>query len=61
MKSIVYILKKLITSFLFLFGLNVIIKSLGIIIPINIFNICLVALLGVPGILSMLIIKIFII
>ena len=61
MKQIILVLKKYITAFIFLFGLNVVIKSLGIIIPINIFNVSLVAILGIPGILSILVIKLFII
>jgi pro-sigmaK processing inhibitor BofA len=61
MKKIILVLKKYITAFIFLFGLNVVIKSLGIIIPINIFNVSLVAILGIPGILSILVIKLFII
>jgi pro-sigmaK processing inhibitor BofA len=61
MKKIILVLKKYITAFIFLFGLNVVIKSLDIIIPINIFNVSLVAILGIPGILSILVIKLFII
>ena len=44
-----------------LFGLNVMIKSLGIIIPINVINVTLVTILGIPGLLLLVLLKIFII
>ena len=59
-KYIIKLLKKLIFSFLLLFGLNVMIKALGIIIPINVYNVGLITLLGISGLISLIIIKLFI-
>jgi pro-sigmaK processing inhibitor BofA len=61
MKKVILIIKKLIFSFFLLFGLNTIIKSLGIIIPINVINVLIVTILGIPGLISILLIKLFII
>lgn len=47
------IVKKVIFAFVLLYGLNVIVSSINIFIPINIFTISIVSLLGVPGLLSL--------
>ncbi len=60
-KIIISVLKKIIFAFLLLFSLNLSIKSLGIVIPINLFNITVVSILGVPGIISLIILKVFVI
>ncbi|MBE6159183.1 MAG: transcriptional regulator [Firmicutes bacterium] len=60
-KIIVNILKRIIFAFLLLYSLNLSIKSFGIIIPINIFNIMVTTILGVPGIVCLVILKLFII
>ena len=57
-KNILFILKKIIYAFLLLFSLNISIKSFGIIIPINFANLALVTILGIPGLIGILIIKI---
>jgi inhibitor of the pro-sigma K processing machinery len=59
-KIIVNILKRIIFAFLLLYSLNISIKSFGIIIPINIFNIIVTTILGVPGIVCLVILKLFI-
>ena len=58
-KFLYYLLKKIIFSFLLLFSLNLSIKSFGIIIPINMFNILIISILGIPGILGLIVLKIF--
>ena len=60
-KFIVRIIRRIVFSFMLLFGLNVMIKSMGIIIPINIINVIFISILGVPGLVVLLIIKLFII
>ncbi|MBR1417154.1 MAG: pro-sigmaK processing inhibitor BofA family protein [Bacilli bacterium] len=57
-KIIINVLKRVIYSFLLLFSLNISIKSFGIIIPINIANILVTTLLGVPGLICLFLIKI---
>lgn len=49
------IIKKIIFSILLLYGLNIIIGNLGIYIPINIYSITIISILGVPGLLLLLI------
>jgi hypothetical protein len=61
LKIVINIIKRLLFSFFLLFGLNVMIKSLGIILPINWFNIVTITILGIPGLIGLLIIKMFII
>lgn len=47
------IVKKVVFAFVLLYGLNVIVSSINIFIPINIFTISIVSILGVPGLLSL--------
>lgn len=47
------IVKKIIFAFVVLYGLNVIVSSINIFIPINLFTITVVSLLGIPGLLSL--------
>ena len=54
-------LKELIFSFLLLFGLNTMLKYVGIIIPINYINLMVTYFLGAFGIISLIIIKFFVI
>ena len=58
--KIVSILKRIVTSFLLLYGLNYLLSSMQIMIPINLITISVVSLLGIPG-LSSLIILFFIV
>ena len=60
-KIIINVLKRVIFAFLLLYSLNISIKSFGIIIPINIFNIMVTTILGIPGIVCLVILKLFII
>lgn len=47
------VVKRIIFSFLVLYGLNVLVSSINIFIPINLFTITIVSLLGIPGLLSL--------
>ncbi len=61
MKKLVVFLKKIVFSFLLLYGLNITLSRMGVLIPINFINILITYFLGPFGILSLIIIKIFII
>jgi pro-sigmaK processing inhibitor BofA len=52
-KIIKKVVKRIIFSFVILYGLNVIVSSINIFIPINIFTISIVSILGIPGLLSL--------
>ncbi len=52
-KTILKILSKLCFAFVMLYGLNLILSGVNIFIPINLFTIFLVTLLGSPGILGL--------
>jgi len=51
--KIIKMLKKICIAFVMLYGLNIILGSVDIFIPINIFTLILVTLLGAPGILGL--------
>ncbi len=53
MKKVVSLLKKVIFAFLLLYGLNLCINSLNVVIPINVFTLGTVTVLGVPGLVSL--------
>lgn len=52
-KTLKKVVKKVVFAFVLLYGLNVIVSSINIFIPINIFTISIVSILGVPGLLSL--------
>ena len=52
-KIIKKVVRKVFFSFVVLYGLNVIVSSINIFIPINVFTILTVSALGVPGLLSL--------
>lgn len=49
-KLLLILIKKIILSVFMLYGLNLLISSLNIVIPINVITISLVSLLGIPSI-----------
>lgn len=53
LKKIIVVVKKVIFAFLLLYGLNLCINSLNIVIPINLFTLGTVSVLGVPGLVSL--------
>ncbi|MBR1679719.1 MAG: pro-sigmaK processing inhibitor BofA family protein [Bacilli bacterium] len=59
-RKLLLFLKKVVMSFLLLYGLNYFLSSLQIAIPINLITITIVSFLGIPG-LSSLIILFFIV
>ena len=54
-KKIYAVLKKVVFSFLLLYGLNYFISSLHIYIPINLITVGIVSFLGLPGLSSLII------
>ena len=54
-KKLIKIVRKICISFAMLYGLNVILETMNIFIPINIFTISIVTLLGFPGIIGLVI------
>lgn len=53
LKSLINISKKVIFSFLLLYGLNLLVNSFNVVIPMNIFTIGTITFLGVPGLVSL--------
>lgn len=52
-KKIIKVVRKVCFAFVMLYGLNLILSSVSIFIPINIITVILVTFLGVPGILGL--------
>ncbi len=59
LKFIVKIIKKVSFAFVLLYGINLIVDSLNIFIPINIPTLCTVSALGAPGLLSLFVVSFF--
>lgn len=53
--KLVKIVKKIIFAFLLLYGLNLLVNSFNVLIPINLFTIGTVSVLGVPGLVSLIV------
>ena len=60
LKKIGKVLKKIIMAVFLLYGYNIIAAPLGFIIPINFITVFLVALLGVPVLLSLIVVLVFV-
>ncbi len=52
-KKIVTLIRKICTSVLVIYGLNLILSSINIFIPINLINVGVVSFLGFPGLFSL--------
>lgn len=52
-KKIITIVRKVCFAFLLLYGINVLLSSLNIFIPINLLTVVTVSLLGTPGFISL--------
>lgn len=59
-KFILKIIKKIIISSFLLYGYNLLVQPIGLIIPINIFTIGVISILGIPSLLCLIVIMIFI-
>ena len=60
LKLILKVIKRIIISSFLLYGYNILVQPIGLIIPINIFTIGAISILGVPALLSLIFIMIFI-
>ncbi|MEG0994363.1 MAG: pro-sigmaK processing inhibitor BofA family protein [Bacilli bacterium] len=58
-KKIEGLVKKIIVSIFILYGFNVLINPLNILIPINIINISLLTIFGTPAIIALVFLLIF--
>ncbi len=52
-KKIVTIIRKICTSILVIYGLNLVLSAANIFIPINLINVGVVSTLGFPGLFSL--------
>ena len=60
LKRVIKIVKKIIISVILLYSLNLILQPLNINIPINIINVCAITLLGLPALISLIMILLII-
>ena len=54
--KVIKIVKKLCLAFIMLYGLNLILASIDVFIPINVITLILVTLLGTPSILGLVVV-----
>lgn len=60
LKKVINLLKKVVFSSFFLYGYNLLAAPLNLIIPINLINILLLSLLGVPALFGLIFIFVFV-
>ncbi|MDO5002623.1 MAG: pro-sigmaK processing inhibitor BofA family protein [bacterium] len=58
MKKVFEILKKVVLSFVILYSYNLIAVNFNMIIPINLFTVLIVSILGAPALLALILFKI---
>lgn len=56
LKKMFNVIKKIVLSAIIIYGYNIIATPLNLQIPINIFTLCLVGVLGVPSLIGLLLI-----
>ena len=52
---LIKVVKKVILAIFLLYGLNLIISSLNVVIPINLISVIMVSLFGIPGLCTLII------
>lgn len=60
MKNIFVVIRKITISFFLLYAFNIIVQPLNLVIPINIITILSLSILGIPALMSLVIMCIFI-
>lgn len=60
LKKIFKIVKKVVLSIALLYSFNVLVSSLDILIPINYITVAIISFLGIPGLLSLLVLHLVI-
>ena len=60
LKKIFKFIKKIIVSIFLLYGYNIISQSLGMMVPINIYTVLAVSILGIPALFSLIFILVFV-
>lgn len=58
MKKILLVLKKIVISYIVLYGYNLIAVNFSLVIPINLITVLLVTILGVPSLIALILLKI---
>lgn len=58
MKKMLDLLKRVVLSFIILYGYNLIAANFNMVIPINIITVGVVAVLGVPSLVALLLLKV---
>lgn len=59
MQFIVFIIKRLVMSLCMLYTVDLIISSAGVVIPINYMSVIFVSLFGIPALLGLTIVKLY--
>lgn len=57
MKNIIMIIKRIVMSYLILYGFNLIAVNFNMVIPINLITVSTVAVLGVPALIGLILLK----
>ncbi len=60
MKKVLKILRKIIISSFLLYGYNLLVQPLNLMIPINVITVSSVAILGVPALLALVLILVYV-
>ena len=60
MKKIMEIVKRVVLSFIVLYGYNLIAVNFNLVLPINIFTIGIITVLGLPSLLALIFFKLFV-
>lgn len=60
MKNVIELLKKIIMSYIVLYGYNLIAANFNMLIPINLITVLLITILGVPSLIALVLLKIIV-
>ncbi len=60
MNKLIKLIKRIIISSFLLYGYNILVQPIGLVIPINIFTVISISILGIPALMALIFVLVFI-
>ncbi len=60
MNKLIKLIKRIIISSFLLYGYNILVQPIGLVIPINIFTVISISILGMPALMALIFVLVFI-
>ena len=60
MNKLIKLIKRIIISSFLLYGYNILVQPIGLVIPINVFTVISISILGIPALMALIFVLVFI-